>query len=138
LDLPSDGSLEAAMLFSAKSGEPKEMRETPEESLYQTCKGRLTRAQLDPIIAELNSRVGDGGLRTASWIPSGDWAGTIFEPIFESACEKDYKLAAQFFGILVWEILRTRPEAWGFSLSEKEGVSIEGMTYFRLPAKDKK
>lgn len=126
------------MLFSVKSGEPKEMRETPQESLYQSCKSRLTRAQMTAIIAELESRMGDGRIRAASWMPDKSWEGTIFHPILEAGCEQDYKLAAQFFGIVVWEMLRARPEAWGFSLSEPEGVPIEGMIYFRLPAKDKK
>jgi hypothetical protein len=136
--LRNGGDREVAMLFSVKSGEPKEMRETPQESLYESCKSRLTREQTNAIIAELESRIGEGGIRTSSWIPSQDWAGTVFEPILAAACEQDYKLAAEFFGIMVWEILKARPEAWGFKLDEKDGVPIEGMVYFRLPKKDKK
>lgn len=90
------------------------------------------------VTAELESRIGQGEIRTSSWIPSHEWAGTVFQPILEAACENDYKLAAEFFGILVWEMLRGRPEAWGFKLDERDGMPIEGMTYFRLPTKDKK
>ena len=126
------------MLYSTKSREPKEMRETPQESLYESCKARLTRAQMGAITAELESRIGEGEMRTSKWIPSQDWVGTVFQPILEVACENDYKLAVEFFGIFVWEMLRGRPEAWGFKLDEKDGVPIEGMVYFRLPAKDKK
>jgi hypothetical protein len=126
------------MLFSVKSGGPKEMRETPQEPFYASCKSRIPREQWNAIVAELESRIGSDGIRTGTWIPSHSWEGTVFQPILEAACENDYSLAAQFFGIVVWEILRARPEAWGFSLSEPEGVPVEGMTYFRLPAKDKK
>ena len=126
------------MLFSVKSGEPKEARGTPEESLYESCKSRVPRAQWNAIVEELNSRIADAEIRTSRWIPAQDWSGTVFAPMYEAACEKDHKLAAQFFGILVWEVVKARPEAWGFRLDERDGVPIEGMTYFRLPSKDKK
>jgi hypothetical protein len=58
--------------------------------------------------------------------------------IFDVACGMSFEASAKFFGILLWQVIIGRPEAWGFGRYEKDGVPIEGMTYFRLPSLDRR
>jgi hypothetical protein len=48
-----------------------------------------------------------------------------------------FDASARFFGILLWQVMMDRPEAWGFGRYEKDGAPIEGMTYFRLTEIDR-
>ena len=116
----------------------KEINRIPHHAEYETWKNRLE--QLDPkafqkIVDELNSRVSGGKVHTSSWIPGSNWSGTAFQPIYD-ACQ-DQESAAKFFGLILWEVMRKRKgEAWSFGRYEKDGIPIEGLTYFRVPRLD--
>jgi hypothetical protein len=56
----------------------------------------------------------------------------VFQPIYEKACRRDVDAAARFFGLLVWEVVRDDDRVWSFGRYEKDGIPIEGLTYFRL------
>jgi hypothetical protein len=49
-----------------------------------------------------------------------------------------FEASAKFFGILLWQVIMDRPEAWSFGRYEKDGIPIEGMTYFRLAPQDRR
>ena len=105
----------------------------PHSREYDVWKTRLS--QLDPtafgtIFNELNRRVSGSKVHTSSWIPGRDWRGTVFQPIYH-ACQ-DQETAAKFFGLILWEVMKKRDEAWSFGKYEKDGIPIKGLTYFRV------
>jgi hypothetical protein len=71
-------------------------------------------------------------IQTSSWIPGSDWSDTVFEPIYTEACEYDSTASAKFFGQLVWQAVLEDDRVWSFGRYEKDGVPIEGLTYFVL------
>ena len=83
------------------------------------------------ICDELNTRFNGREVDTSSWIPGADWTGTVFQPIYD-ACRWNEVAAAQFFGLLVWQVVIGRDDCWSFGRYEKEGIPIRGMTYFRV------
>ena len=105
---------------------------------YETWKNRLE--QLDPkafqkIVDELNRRVNGSEVHTSSWIPGSNWSGTVFQPIYDACLDEES--AAKFFGLILWEVMMKRKgEAWCFGRYEKDGIPIEGLTYFRVPRLD--
>ena len=111
----------------------KPIDQIPHSKEYDVWKRQL--AQLHPtafqtIFDELNRRVSGNKVHTSSWIPGRDWSGTVFQPIFD-ACQ-DQETAAKFFGLILWEVMKKRGEAWSFGKYEKDGIPIRGMTYFRV------
>ncbi len=71
-------------------------------------------------------------IHTSSWMPGSDWTGTVWEPIYADACGYDDVTAGLCFGLFVWEAVRDHPDAWAFGRYEKDGIPIQGMTYFRI------
>jgi len=71
-------------------------------------------------------------IHTSSWMPGSNWSGTVFDPIYRIACQQDESAAGMCFGLMLWEVLMQREDVWGFGRYEKDGVPIEGMTYFRI------
>ena len=61
-----------------------------------------------------------------------DWTGTVWEPIYTDACRSDEVAAGLCFGLFVWEAFMDHPAAWSFGRYEKDGIPIQGMTYFRI------
>jgi hypothetical protein len=64
----------------------------------------------------------------SSFIPGSDWSDTVWDPIYTKACGSDFDHAAQFFGLLVCQVLIDREETWYFI---KQEVAARGMIYFR-------
>lgn len=110
----------------------KRVDHTPHSTDYRTWVGRLSPDEIEAIRDELNGKVEGDEVHTSSWMPGSDWTGTVFMPIYEKACRYDEEAAARCFGIMLWEVLRERDDYWGFGRYEKDGVPIEGMTYFRV------
>jgi hypothetical protein len=104
----------------------------PHRRDYDVWRSRLTDAEYDAIMRDLEMRIEGDEIVTSSWIPGADWTGTVFEPIYEKACRRDFDAAARFFGLLVWEAVLRHPDVWSFGRYEKEGVPIEGLTYFKF------
>jgi hypothetical protein len=99
---------------------------------YNLWRSRLTVAEYDAIVNELNGRVNQGPIHTSSWIPGSDWTGTVFQPIYEKACNHNEDLSGRCFGLFLWVVMMERPEAWAFGRYEKDNIPIRGLTYFRI------
>jgi hypothetical protein len=64
----------------------------------------------------------------AGFIPGSDWSDTVWDPIYTKACASDFDHSAQFFGLLVCQVLIDREETWYFI---KQEVAARSMIYFR-------
>jgi hypothetical protein len=104
----------------------------PHRREYDIWRLRLSDAQFQAIYDDLHSRVDGSEIETSSWIPGADWSGTVFEPIYNTACQYDEAAAARFFGLMLWQVIMEHEQVWAFGRYEKDGVPIEGLTYFRL------
>ena len=118
------------MLYSVDSDKP--ISRIPHAREYRAWKSKMSKPEIDAIFAALNSRFDATEIETSSWIPGADWTGTVFQPIYHKACNRNPSAAALCFGLMVWEALMNHSEAWGFGRYEKNGIPIRGMTYFRL------
>jgi len=118
------------MLYSIEQG--KYIDNIPYQRDYDTWRGRLTNDQYNAIITELNNRIDSGEIHTSSWIPGSDWSDTVYQPIYENACLHDEVLAGKCFGLFLWVVMQNHPDVWSFGRYEKNGIPIEGLTYFRL------
>ena len=122
------------MLFDIKKG--SKINRTPRLAEYERWKNRLTTKEFQAIVDDLDSRVSEGEVHTSSWMPGHDWSNTVFQPIYDRACGQHRESAAKYFGLILWEVMMNRDEAWSFGRYEKDGIPIEGMTYFRVPGFD--
>lgn len=118
------------MLISVDTGRP--VTTIPHLRDYLAWRSRLTNAQYEAIVDELNGRVDGGEVHTSSWIPGADWRGTVFQPIYDDACNQNPKAAALFFGLVLWDVMMQREDCWAYGRFEKNGIPIEGLTYFRV------
>ena len=118
------------MLYSVVSNEP--VKRIPHRKQFELWRSRLSEDEFAAIEAELNSMIDGDEVHTSSWMPGSDWTDTPFHPIYEKACLRDESEAAKFFGLALWKVMMDRPEAWAFGRYAKDGVPIEGMTYFRV------
>ena len=120
------------MLFAITSIGRRQIEEIPHREDFELWTRRLSNEQLQAIRDDLNRRVGGGEVHTSSWIPGSDWTDTVFQPIYEIASGYDPIAAARCFGLILWHVMMIRPENWSFGRYEKDGVPIEGLTYFRI------
>jgi len=104
----------------------------PYEEEFNIWRNRLTEGEYNKIFDELNTRIEGDEIHTSSWIPGSDWAGTVFEPIYERACQQNMDSSAKFFGLILWEVIRSRDDVWSYGRYEKNGFPIKGLTYFKL------
>lgn len=104
----------------------------PHKKEFDIWRGRLSEQEYDSICEKLNFRISENEINTSSWIPGSDWTDTVYEPIYVKACNQHQEMAAKCFGLILWVVLMNHPDVWAFGRYEKEGVPIEGMTYFRL------
>ena len=118
------------MLYSIESG--RYMDFTPYENEFKVWRSRLSAEQYDRICDELNSRIAGDEIHTSSWIPGSDWSGTVFEPIYSVACHCDPDSSARFFGLIMWEVVKHHDQTWSYGRYEKNGIPINGLTYFRI------
>ena len=104
----------------------------PYEDEFTVWRSRLTDEQYERIFDELNSRIDGDEVHTSSWIPGADWSATVFEPIYSIACQHDEEASGKFFGLILWEVVRSRDDVWSYGRYEKNGIPIKGLTYFKL------
>ena len=78
------------------------------------------------------SRISGSEIETSSWIPGSDWSGTVFQPIYEKACNQDESAAAKFFGLILWHVVMEHEEWWSFGRYKLGNIPIDGLTYFRI------
>lgn len=113
--------------------EGKPVTRMPHRKFFDACRKRLTDDQYGRIIDELVVRVSTGGeVHTSSWIPGADWNGTPFQAIYEDACGRNVELAAQFFGLALWDAMMQHDETWSFGRYKLGNIDIKGLTYFRV------
>jgi len=124
------------MLYSIDSS--AYMNFTPYEDEFKIWRSRLTNEQYDRILRELDSRVSGDEIHTSSWMPGSDWTGTVFDPIYSIACRCDEEASAKFFGLILWEVIKSRDDVWSYGRYEKDGIPIKGLTYFKLQNPPKK
>lgn len=118
------------MLISIDSG--KRYTTVPHAKEYQDWMRKLSDAERQSIFAELETKISGDEVHTSSWMPGSDWRGTVFQPIYEKACNRNPDAAALCFGLVVWETFMNHSDTWSFGRYEKNGIPIKGLTYFRL------
>ena len=110
----------------------REINHIPHSDSWRILESRLATADMLAIKDRLNEMIDAREIHTTSWMPGSDWSGTPFQPIFEDAAHGNFDLARKFFGLIVWVVFMERPEKWAFGRYEKDGVPIEGLTYFQI------
>jgi hypothetical protein len=97
-------------------------------------RSRLSPAQVNAIIAELNRKIDaqktkGRTVNTSTWMTPGKyWQGTPFECIYDRATNYSDTQAALCFGLFVQEVFMNRPETWTSEHFEKDGEPIKGRT----------
>lgn len=118
------------MLYALNRGEY--VTDVPHKREYRIWHSRLSSTEFDAIYNSLMARIRGSDIETSSWIPGSDWQGTVYQPIYEKACQYDHGAAAKFFGLILWQVIMDHDAVWAFGRYENDGVPIEGMTYFQL------
>lgn len=118
------------MLYSIDTG--NEIARIPHLRDYEKRRSRLTAAEYTAIYNELASRISGSEIETSSWIPGSDWTGTVYQPIYEKACNQDVNASAKFFGLILWHVFMEHEEWWSFGRYKFNNIPIEGLTYFRI------
>lgn len=95
---------------------------------------RMSKEEAEALRCHINSLVDGDTIHTAGWMPGRYWANTPFMPIYEKAARRDEALAAKIFGVLVFDIIRERPDEWVVGRFEKDGETLSSLTYFRKGA----
>jgi hypothetical protein len=113
-------------------GKMKPILEIPHKSQFDLWQSRLTANEVDEIFQELENRISGDEIHTSSWIPGSNWQGTKFQVIYEKACNFNEELAGKCFGLFVWVAFMKHCAQWAFGRYEKDGIPIQGMTYFRV------
>lgn len=119
------------MLISFETG--KQVTSIPHKIDYKKWRNNLDDGDYQLIVEALNQYIDDkvtvSEPVTAGWIPTKDWTGTVYEPLFD-ACGQNFIQAGFFFGLIVFETMMNRPEEWFFGKFSKDGREIGSMTYF--------
>lgn len=108
------------------------------KDFFNVCKNRLSEDEYQTMINELNKII-EKSVETksdvivSSFIPGKDWSNTIWDPIYSKACIFHEEHSAQFFGLLVCNVLIDRKEKWYFL---KQDIA-RGMIYFKEKNKEK-
>ena len=78
------------MLIDLDTGKP--IDRIPYRREFDTLRGRLSEAEFAGMLARVNALIDEGGaeIATAGWLPSSDWTGTVFEPIYTKAARGDF------------------------------------------------
>lgn len=118
------------MLYSVDNG--RKITKIPHPHDYNRWHNRLTDDEYKAIYDELMSRISGSDIETSSWIPGSDWTGTVFQPIYEKACNQDENASAKFFGLILWHVVMQHEEWWSFGRYKLNDIPIEGLTYFRI------
>ena len=103
----------------------------PFEGDYRRWVKALDPTELTAIRAELNRVFDSSEIETSSWIPGGDWAGTVYQAIYEKPAQRNPEIAARIFGLIVFKVAMDRADKWVTGRFELNGEAIKGRTYFR-------
>lgn len=105
------------------------------KAFFDASKSRLSDEEYKAMTYELNRIVQKSideksDIVVSSFIPGSNWSDTVWDPIYSKACGHDEEYSAQFFGLLLCQVLIDREETWFFI---KQDVA-RGMIYFREKA----
>ena len=118
------------MLYSVDNA--RVIKNIPHSSDYKRWRKQLTDQEYKDIYDELTSRICGSEIQTSSWVPGSDWTGTVFQSIYEKACNHDKNASARFFGLILWHAVMKHKEWWSFGRFNLNNIPIEGLTYFRI------
>ena len=104
----------------------------PHQAEFNAWCSRLTVGQKEAIRTELQAMIAGEEIHTSSWMPGNDWSGTVWQPIYTEACQYDKVASGLCFGLFVWEAFQNHEDDWSFGRYEKDGIQINGLTYFRI------
>ena len=113
-------------------GTTREITDIPHAAQFNIWRSRLTPDQVEAIHQQLGAMIDANEVHTAGWMPGNNWTGTVWEPIFTTACQHNIDASGLCFGLFVWEVMRDHPDAWSFGRYEKNGIPIRSLTYFRI------
>ena len=103
-----------------KTLDGKIVKVMPHNNEYTAWKKKLTTAEFNAISDEIDKRVdGSGGKFVPSW-QDIDWAGPVFKPLV-TACGGDETVSGMFYGLICWEVIQQKAEAWTFTKFDKNG-----------------
>jgi hypothetical protein len=110
----------------------KQQHQIPHHDDYQRWRALLSDLDHMAIIYHLHEMMDHEDVFNSSFIPGSDWTGTVFQPIYETACKKSWEQSRLFFGLLVWEAVMRHESDWCFlSRDSNESLGVLGKTYFR-------
>lgn len=119
------------MIYSVES--QSYIKKIPHEKDYKLWMSRLSIDEHESIVNEIKSRIHGKEINTSSWIPGADWTDTVFMPIYEKACNRNYDHSAMCFGLMVWMVFMEDEDVWCFgNYNDKNGNPISGKTYFKI------
>lgn len=88
----------------------------------------------DPNWGSITNTSIEGGRANPTTGIKGDWSGTVFQPIYKTACGMDEERAGMFYGNVWKKVIIERPERWIGIRSDptfpQRGISLGGKTYF--------
>ncbi|GAW41528.1 hypothetical protein SH203_01936 [Brevundimonas sp. SH203] len=117
------------MLYWIESFE--KVTKLPFEDDYRRWIKDLDSTELSDIRTELNKIFDSSEIETSSWIPGGDWEGTVYQAIYEKPAQRNPEIAARIFGLIVFKVAMDRTDKWVTGRFELNGEAIRGRTYFR-------
>lgn len=106
----------------------KIIHKIPHGTDYNRWRDRLSNDNYHAIMNKLEEILNSDNVLVSSYIPGNDWTGTVFDPIYNEACNRNIRHSALFFGLLMWEAVMKHPDNWSFI---KSG-NVQGLTYFRI------
>ena len=118
------------MLYSIDSN--SFIERIPHRADYDRWRLKISDEDYQAICDELSSRISGSEIHISSWLPGKDWTGTVFQPIYEDACDYDWDASRKFFGLIVWEVFMEHEKTWSFGRYKPNNVPVEGLTYFRI------
>jgi len=102
------------------------------KDFFNASRSRLSDKDYKAMTNELNTIVQKSideksDIVVSSFILGSYWSDTIWDAIYSKACGCNEEYSAQFFGLLLYQVLIDREETWFFI---KQDVA-RGMIYFR-------
>ena len=103
------------------------------KKFFYASKNWLSDSEYQAMVDELNKNIqqsidDNSDIVVSSFIPGSDWRGTVWDSIYTKACGFDFDHSAQFFGLLMCQVLIDRKETWYYI---KQETMARGMIYFR-------
>jgi hypothetical protein len=118
----------------------------PHRLMFDEWKSRLEPIEIQAIDVEFNRIVGakkGDELCTVSLLPCAflpsdislmgrqDWEGSSFLKIWDKACRRDRAHTCWCFGLLLWEHMMNRQDAWHFQKFDLDSVPMAATRYHR-------